>query len=339
MNIVTILLKKHYQQEPRRPEISAKNACEPCQRRAWLESRHLYTRLSEVSEIRQQRRRQIEARQLLDELQLIGLEVHDIHPKSNEPIRFFESGIHIHMHALGRVKPPAQDADLPRGWTLIQVESVEHTLFLACVRARIKGAYPELYAKCQLGMGASKLHQCLVYLSSDSGDVYMEILRFDEDDYAAYCQQATVIAQDKVPDRIDPMACVECKHRVACFQKTHIPPVNCRSCYFHSMDTTSSTFYCRKHLTHIEQRIWDKGCSAHVFKPELINFATCVEVESLDDGHVTIHYLMAGGTGFSNTSQTSAVSGMIFDSKQIESGGLKLISAPFLKTVKEKSND
>lgn len=311
------------------PLINSKELVNQCARKVWATLRRVRKRPFNIYQARVKARRRMEVRQLLEECRALGWMVNELHPKTNRPIEFMEDGLHVQMSAVGR----ATDDEM-MGWFLIEAEPVSDGMLSDVMQGKIVQAYPALYAHCQLGMGYSKINQCIVVLSSPNGAIYMERVGFCEGDFLRFRKYAQqMYAKENPPAKEEGVHCQGCFLNEACYDMTFVPNVVCQTCIHAKLETKG--IFCQQWGKEVGPEVWVDGCAEHVFIPELLNFTASYKKKDL--GHCTmVECVDVKGRLFNLGGMKALESESVLTSKEVKMMGSGVLDNEVVMQIKQE---
>lgn len=293
-NLTVEAIYEHYKQEGSRNArysngIGISTAGEPCTRKLWYAFRWFLApitfdgrmyRLFDTGKLEEPR--------MAADLKAIGCEVY-IENESGQQFRVQDLGGHISGYIDG-VALGIPEA--PKTWHLLEFKTHSAKSFTEVVKKGVEAAQPKHFVQCMLGMGLAepKLDRAL-YLAKnkDTDELYAERIRFDKTKFEELIGKLKkVILDDQVPpariaDNADSWSCKFCEYRVACHKLTPVlPVVNCRTC-LHSTPQVDGSWHCEKHGNNIDRLVQLKGCSKHLFIPQIMPY----ELIDADENRLT----------------------------------------------------
>ena len=266
--------------------------------------------------------------QLLEECRAKGWTVHEVHPKTSAPIGFDAPNMHVKMSAVGKY----DGEGFPSGWFLIEAQAISDALFSQVVARKVSEGYPGLYGHCMLGMGLSGMSHCAIFLSSDDGDTYFEVVSFDKTLYDRLIAIASVLGSNEPPQRINQDDCGPCSLIKACHGES-ILPVSCYSC--HVCLLSDGGVYCAKYSRNIHAADAHYGCTEHLYNPHLASFGKYLGATVLENGD-NAHIYEIDGTKIMNVGAKTPKNGLMFSSREIQIGGVWAMSDPAVQAIKEQ---
>ena len=311
-----------------RAMIDSYSLCGKCPRLVWHTTRGIGVPILGAKEKRVTQRRAMQISQLLEECRSKGWTVHQVHPKTLAPIGFDSPNLHVAMSAVAKY----DGENFPSGWFLVEVGAISDALFEQVVKHKIAAAYPGLYGHCMLGMGLSHINQCAVFLSSDDGDTYFEVLSFDKALYERLIALSQVLGSNEPPPRKNQDDCGSCTLIEACHGES-ILPVSCYSC--HVCLLSDGGVYCGKYHRTIDAADAHYGCTEHLYNPHLASFGKYLGATVLENGD-NAHIYEIDGAKIMNVGAKTPKSGLMFSSREIQIGGVWAMSDHTVQAIKEQ---
>lgn len=273
---------KKYGDEPPRPHLGASLIGKPCDRRLWLTFRWADREQFDGRMLRLFQSGHLEEPRFIEDLRMIGVEVHDKDPEGSQ-WRVVALGGHFggSMDGAGIGVPEA-----PKTWHVLEFKTASEKSFVKMKQDKVKKAKPEHYAQMQTYMGLTGMTRALYLMKNKNTDeLHAERVEFDEKEFKRLMQRAEMIikAPEPPPRIAKDGSWYECKYCIfhsLCW-KQEAPMANCRTCVHSNPELTGDgRWSCaahRKDISYDEQR---KGCQKHRFIPVLLErFATPVGVD------------------------------------------------------------
>jgi hypothetical protein len=264
---------------------------------------------------------------LLDECRRFGWDVMQVHPKTKMPISFSTPSIECHMSALARAHE-----GFPSGWFLIEARSVSDSVFAKVTGHKLEQSYPQLYGHAMIGMGLANLLHCAVFLSSDSGATYLEIIEFKKSLYTKLTSLADQLIKE-APAPVIQDDCGKCSYERPCWDDNYIAPVSCYSCHF--MALGNGGVHCQKWHTVMNSADANHGCTEHLYQVSLVRFGKYIGSTNLSNGDLA-HIYDIGGKHITNCGGRAPKSGLMYTSREIEIGGVFAMNDPQVQALKEQ---
>ena len=295
-----------YEKKPQdhRAHMGASEIGKPCDRALWYSFRwttpkHFSGRVLRLFDtgFREETR-------LLEELRGIGVEIHDIDPRTQRQHRFEAVQGHFggSCDGIGRGFPES-----PATWAVVEFKTHSAKSFADLSKHGVEKSKPEHYAQVNIYMGLAELDRAMyIGVNKDTDDIYSEWIHFDKECFDALLERADkLINLDEPPLGIstDPAwyQCKFCDHSPICHGEIAASK-NCRTCV-HSSPASSGQWWCDSHkrvLPLNEQRI---GCRSHLVLPPLVGYA-----EAIDAGTDYIKYQHKDtGLEFLNATEDAAI--------------------------------
>jgi len=207
--------------------------------------------------------------------------------------------------------------EAPKTWHVYEVKCVSDTrlkklqrLILKDEKAALQEWSPIYYTQAQLYMGLTKLKRHYLVCCSAGGRQMISVrTNFNKEHFEAALDKArSIIEASELPPRIsedpDYFICKWCQFSELCHdQKT--AKMNCRTCAHSTAVLDPETndtkefgiWRCEFHNKKLGFKDQRKGCPKHLFKPDLISWATPVE---MDQKRNRIVYQFDGDEKFTN---------------------------------------
>ena len=246
--------------------------------------------------------------------QIDGIEL--ITHEGDRQIGYEAVGGHMKMHLDGMIKGVKQ---APKTWHIWEHKCVNEKKFRDLQRKKVKlgpkealEAWDETYFgqsqvymglanATSLAMGGSgvKRHY-LTVATPGTRDIMSCRTNFQPEKFKALIEKAESIVYAKEPpppisDKADYYICRWCNFNEHC-HGSKVAAVNCRTCA-HVTAQTDGTWHCGFHNNTLSFTKQMKGCSKHLFIPQLVPFADAVK---FDKDANTITYVTPNGKAFTN---------------------------------------
>ena len=266
--------------------------------------------------------------QLLEECREQGWTVHQLHPKTRAPIGFDAPNMHVRMSAIAKY----EGQGFPAGWFLVEAKAISDSLMQSCIAHKIEKAYPNLYGHCVIGMGLSKIDSCVAFLSSDDGEVYIEVIASNPALFKRLMALVALIGGNEPPPRLPVDECGNCPLVPVCHEEA-VLKVSCYSC--HACLLADGGVHCAKYGRKIDGDDAKFGCTEHLYNPHLVSFGQYLGATTLENGE-NAHIYEVDGKKIMNVGAKASKSGLMFSSREIEIGGSWAIADPTVQAFKEQ---
>ena len=237
---------------------------------------------------------QREEERFIENLRSVGIEVHDHDEETGRQYGFTDFGGHfagsIDGAALGII-------EAPKTWHLLEFKTFNDQRFELLKKHGVQITSPEHYAQMVIYMDYMELNRAFyLAVNKNTDELYSERIKVDSA-YAALLKQKAkrIIEVPRPPIGIstDPAwwKCKCCDHQATCHER--LPPeVNCRTC-LHSTPIEGG-WLCEKHNQKLSYKEQLRGCSDHLYIPELL------PGEVIDAGEDWVEYSSEDGTRIRN---------------------------------------
>lgn len=247
------------------------------------------------------------------DLRSIGCEVHLVDPDTGKQFAVSAVAGHFrgHMDGAALGVPEA-----PKTWHLLEFKTHNAKSFATLRAQSVAKAKPEHYAQMAVYMALGGLKRALyLAVNKDTDELYSERLRWEEvrPDAEALLARAERVVKAKFPparlsDDRDHFQCRWCSYRELCHESTPPAPavplkVTCRSCVHATPEMDGDgRWSCAKKGKTLAVAEQERACPDHLFIPDLIAFAECVDAGYSPDGDWT-EYQNQDGTTWRNGRQ------------------------------------
>ena len=250
----------------------------------------------------------LEEDRMADDLRKVGIEVHQVDQSTGEQFELVAVGGHFVCKLDGAL---IGVPEAPKAWHVWEAKTHNRRSFQKLVAVGVKGAKPEHFAQCQVGMHLAGMKRAL-YLAKnkDDDDLYTERLCYERnvaEDLLVRAERI-VSAQEpppRVPEYPDGFSCRFCDYAALCRGEA-VPLRVCRTC-LHSTPERDGSWTCsvaaqtrsavngrsihdyRADVFPLEYDEQLQGCRNHLYLPALVPG----EIDSTDV--LNIIYRVSGG--------------------------------------------
>jgi hypothetical protein len=214
----------------------------------------------------------IEEGRIINDLRNIGVCVYDRDPSSGKQLSESEEGC---PHYSGSVDGIARGFEESKVWHILEIKSASNKYFNAIKKNGVEKTKPLYYSQCQAYCRWFKLERAFfIVVNKDTDEIWSERIYYDKDFADRLADKAKRVVYSSVPlerlgDNENSFVCKFCDHADLCWHGG-LPLVSCRTCAF-STPEVDGTWTCgrgeKKVISEFEQK---KGCSEHIFIPELV---------------------------------------------------------------------
>jgi len=255
--------------EPFRPHLGASLIGRECERELWYTFRWCTVSFHSGRLLRLFETGQLEEYRFVENLRSAGIEVHDFESETGNQFGFSDMGGHfagsIDGAALGII-------EAPKTWHLLEFKTYNDKRFELLKKHGVLVTSPEHHAQMVIYMyylGFTRAFYLAVNKNTD--ELYSERIKNDTALAGLLRQKAErVIIALHPPVRVsnDPewWKCKFCDHSAACHDGFQAE-VNCRTCFHCKPD--DGCWLCEKYNQKLSYKEQIRGCSDHVFIPEL----------------------------------------------------------------------
>jgi hypothetical protein len=274
----------------------------PCEREVWYGWRWAKRPDHHGRLLRLFRRGQDEEEKIVADLRAIGLEVHDVSPKTKRQFTVSHLAGHIGGSLDGAGKGvPGQ----PLTWMVLEFKTSGLKSFNRLVKNLVEKEKPEHYVQMQLYMLFTGMKSAL-YLAvcKDNDEIHTELIEFDGPKAKAAREKAErIVKAEAPPPKIAQTSawfqCHWCNHKDHC-HGTSAPLPNCRTCT-HAKPYLDEDFHglwrCSRHGRPLSHQDQENGCSDHLYILGMLSFAEPVEADEKEN---FVRYQNAEGLQFYN---------------------------------------
>ncbi len=255
-------------QELPRSHMGASMLGHPCDRWLWLSFRWAVIEKFPGRILRLFRRGQREEQTIVEDLRLIGIDVH----APDEQIR-----VNLGGHLGGSIDAVLDSGvpEAPRARHIAEFKTHSLKSFNEMAAKGVQVSKPMHWAQMQVYMHGSGIHRALyVAVCKDDDRIYTERVHYDNVAAERLVNRGRRISEaDRMPEPLstDPTwwECKFCPAREFCHKTKITKQVNCRTCA-HSTAAASGVWQCAKWGNDIPLDFQRSGCSSHVVHPDLV---------------------------------------------------------------------
>lgn len=295
----------HYESKPqwRRPHLGASEIGGPCDRALWYNFRWCLQPTFEGRMLRLFETGKREEDRIIQNLRDIGVEVHDLNPKTKKQISFKDPEC---AHFSGSLDGMGKGfIEAPKAWHVLEFKTASKKQWEALDVAGVLKHKPEHYAQMQIYMHWSKVDRAYyICVCKDDDRMHGERIKYDKDVALKLTERAhRIIHADEAPDRKnnanpDYPPCSWCNFKSICYEDK-CPDVNCRTCGQCDFEDTGDVV-CRGYNAAGDLKLSTKkqqeACKNHLFIPSLVPLECCgVDAEKRE-----VTYLFPDGSTFTN---------------------------------------
>ena len=288
-------------EDGRRPHLGASVLGRECERSLWYTFRWALKSEHSGRMLRLFARGQREEDVFVSLFRSIGIKVVNIDPNTGDQYRFSDAG----GHCGGSMDAAGQGfIEAPKAWHVVEMKTHNDKSFKQLCKNGVEKSKPEHFAQMQLYMYWTGMDRAF-YIAVNKNDdtLYGERVRYDQAFALRLIEKARrIISSDTPPTRISEKpewyVCRFCDFHSVCHDNT-LPEVNCRTCVHSTPEMDGDARWsCARWDKNLNAEIQKKGCSEHLYIPDLINFAE--QIDAGYQGEYWIEYRMSDGRTFIN---------------------------------------
>ena len=264
----------------RRAHLGASILGRECRRALWYSFRWATDLEHDGRLLRLFDRGQREEERFAADLRAVGVTVHTVDPATGEQFRFSDIGGHVggsmDAAAIGLLERPTV-------WHCCEFKTHGEKSFADLVKRGVEASKPEHFAQMQLYLHWSGMTRAFyLAVNKNTDELYTERVRYDEKIVRLLLDTAQTVVNSPVPlDRIsekpDWYACKFCDHRATCHQGKPAA-TTCRSCVHSTPEMDGhGSWSCARHGVRLTTEAQHKGCSDHLYIPQLLPFGEPVD--------------------------------------------------------------
>ncbi|WP_188609878.1 oxidoreductase [Chelatococcus reniformis] len=272
-----------------------------CDRAIWLEWRRTFEQPRlQGNKLRLFETGHREEARLIDDLRKAGVDVVDRDPDTDKQWKVTCVGGHLSGRLDGRALGVPE---APATWHVVELKTHNEKSFKALVKDGVAKSKPGHLAQMQFYMHRTGLQRAL-YLASTKNDegLYAERITYDPAIALTLVARAErIVRASRPPAKLheDPtakmaFACGWCPARQVCHEGK-FPRQHCRTC-LHSTpvvdDSDAARWRCELHDVDLAPEDQARGCSAHLFIPDLVPY----EQIDVDERGLTVTYRKPDGS-------------------------------------------
>ena len=299
----------HYESKPqwRRPHLGASEIGSACDRKLWYNFRWCLQPKFEGRMLRLFETGNREEERIVQNLRDIGIEVHDLNPKTGKQIHYIDPEC---AHFSGSLDGMGKGfIEAPKAWHVLEFKTASKKQWEALDVAGVLKHKPEHFAQMQIYMHWSKVDRAYyISVCKDDDRMYGERIHYDKEIALKLIDRAhRIIHADEAPNRCkgakNPKEkgwspCVYCDFKSICYGKK-CPEVNCRTCGQCDFNDNGDVV-CRGYNAAGDLKLSTKkqqeACKNHLFIPSLVPLECCgVDAEKRE-----VTYLFKDGSTFAN---------------------------------------
>lgn len=201
-----------------------------CERRVWLKFRWFKQEEHAGRMLRLFHTGELEEERIIDDLEAIGIEVHDRDENGNQYVVEFHSG-----HLRGKLDGAALNVpEAPKSWHVLEFKTHNDKSFKDVVKNGVKKSKYSHFIQMQVYMGLTGMSRALyVAKNKNDDDLYAERVPFDKELFESCMRKAERIIFGSMPDRINDhpsfFVCKSCFLSDICHNGESFDR-NCRTC-------------------------------------------------------------------------------------------------------------
>lgn len=212
-----------------------------------------------------------EKRILADLSDVPGVTVWDRDPETAKQFRAELSGyVAVKVDAVALGLPEA-----PKSPHVVECKTANDKSFVPIKAKGVQKGKPEHWLQVQLGMAGLAIKRGLYFLvNKNTDEEYVERIKPDAEAVERAVARLVSIAESprppgKIRDDATKPPCMFCQHRGVCHDSGQAR-ANCRTCA-HSTPRAGGIWRCEKFNNDLTPEDQERGCSAQVFIPDLVN--------------------------------------------------------------------
>lgn len=239
-----------------------------------------------------------ERRMIADLRMVTGIEVQDLDPDTGKQHKVYALGGHLRGKLDGLVQGLVE---APKTIHVLECKSHNTKNFKELISKGLKASKIAHWWQCQIYMHVKQIDRCYyMAVNKDTDDIWACRVEYDAvEALRMLIRLEKVISDNRAPSRIsedpDSYFCRLCKHSAVCHQ-IEFGRMHCRTCVratpIIDKEDIAATWLCEKHNRTLSRDEQEKGCSAHLFLPDV------VPGEQYDSGDDFIAYRMRDGSSW-----------------------------------------
>lgn len=188
--------------------------------------------------------------------------------------------------------------EAPKTTHVVECKSHNDNSFKSLLKNGVKKSKPEHYAQMQSYMEATGDKRALyLAVNKNDDDIYLERVEYDVEYCIRMISKCEAVGKSdtpppplhKNPDARNAFDCRFCDHKGVCKGEEFPKSTSCRTCAFVSKESGDPpTWHCDKYDAPLSYKDQLAGCSAHLFKKELVPG----ELIEFDEETHTVRYKM-----------------------------------------------